>query len=103
MLLLQRDDERQDDTEPLKRRGDARLPRAVEQRLKVVLVPPGRGVDPDLREAPAGVVGLSQEQLSLVYRREARVSPSVRAVARFVVDTVKKNDALILGARRTGR
>jgi len=57
--------------------------------------------EPGIRRLTPEVVMTTE--LSLVYRREARVSPSVRAVARFVVDTVKKNDALILGARRTGR
>jgi hypothetical protein len=56
--------------------------------------------EPGIRRLTPEVV--TTNELSLVYRREARVSPAVRAVARFVVDTVKKNDALILGARRTG-
>jgi DNA-binding transcriptional LysR family regulator len=54
--------------------------------------------EPGMRRLTAEVV--ATHELALVYRREARVSSGVRAVARFVVDTVRKNESLILGARR---
>ena len=38
--------------------------------------------------------------LSLVYRREARLSAGVRAVIRFVIDTVRGQASLISGVRR---
>jgi DNA-binding transcriptional LysR family regulator len=38
--------------------------------------------------------------LSLVYRREARMSASVRAVVSFVMDTIRGQGALISGVRR---
>jgi hypothetical protein len=47
-----------------------------------------------------GVAGTSPNiamRRSLVYRREARLSESVRAVARFVMDTIQEHAARIRG------
>jgi DNA-binding transcriptional LysR family regulator len=52
-------------------------------------------VEPRLRRLTPQVLATSP--LSLVHRREARLSPEVRLVIRFVVDVVKRNAARIHG------
>jgi DNA-binding transcriptional LysR family regulator len=51
--------------------------------------------EPGLRRLTSEVV--ATRHLSLVYRREARLSESVRAVVRFVVDTMREHAARIGG------
>lgn len=53
--------------------------------------------DPALRRLTPEVI--ASHKLSLVYRREARSSASVRAVARFVVEVIRQHAARIGGAR----
>ncbi len=54
--------------------------------------------EPAMKRLTPAVV--AAHEISLVYRREARFSANVRAVARFVVDTVARNAALISGEPR---
>ncbi len=51
--------------------------------------------EPGLRRLTAEVV--ATRGLSLVYRRESRLSASVRAVVRFVVETIRRNADRIAG------
>jgi DNA-binding transcriptional LysR family regulator len=53
--------------------------------------------EPAMKRLTPAVV--ATHEIALVYRREARLSANVRAVARFVVDTVARNSALISGKR----
>jgi len=53
--------------------------------------------EPAMKRLTPAVV--ATHEMALVYRREARLSANVRAVARFVVETVARNSALISGAR----
>ena len=89
-------------TIPMRSREMTDIVAAAASGVGIAVVPCLAGdAEPGIRRLTPEVV--TTNELSLVYRREARVSPSVRAVARFVVDTVRKNNALILGTRRTGR
>ena len=54
-------------------------------------------VEPGLRRLTGEVV--AKHALSLVYRREARVSEPVRAAIRFVKAVVRQHSALIGGRR----
>jgi len=88
-----------DVTIPMRSREMTDIIAAAASGVGIAVVPCLVGdAEPGMRRLTADVV--TTHELALVYRREARVSPGIRAVARFVVDTVKKNESLILGARR---
>ena len=53
--------------------------------------------EPALRRLSREVIGT--RSLSLVYRREARLSPEVRAVIRFVVDVMRAHATRLAGTR----
>jgi DNA-binding transcriptional LysR family regulator len=58
-------------------------------------------LEPGLRRLTPEVVGV--RPLSLVYRREARLSDEVRAVIRFVIATIREHADLIRGTARRSR